>query len=349
MRFVELLHRWLGGLIGLVLALLGLTGAILVHQDAWISPEGGSARATGPLSAIVAGVTRSRSAMPDYIIFASSEFPFHRISYGDGSGQYLDRAGRSVANWASQWERPEIWLFDLHRHLFMGHNGEVTAGVIALTGLGFVITGILLWWQRRKSFAPRLWPTRMTRSAIVRHHRDMGIIFAPLLFLSLVTGAMLALRPFALFLVSPWSSPSTIEAATAKPVFAARPLAKRPAWGSMLNEAKRRFPDAEVRVLTLPKKPGEPITLRMKHDGEWLPNGRTTLWFAPDDGHVAEARDALALPHGAQILDTIYPIHAAKVGGLLYRIAMTLSGLALVLLGTLAVWTFWLKRLRNKG
>ena len=36
MQLLDTLHRWTGGLIGLVLGLLGLTGAILVHKDAWI-------------------------------------------------------------------------------------------------------------------------------------------------------------------------------------------------------------------------------------------------------------------------------------------------------------------------
>ena len=31
-------------------------------------------------------------------------------------------------------------------------------------------------------------------------------------------------------------------------------------------------------------------------------------------------------------------------GGLAYRLVMTVSGLALALLGSLAVWTFWFKR-----
>jgi len=38
--------------------------------------------------------------------------------------------------------------------------------------------------------------------------------------------------------------------------------------------------------------------------------------------------------------------HAAKVGGFGWEIAMTLSGLALTLLGSLAVWSFWFRRNR---
>ena len=52
----------------------------------------------------------------------------------------------------------------------------------------------------------------------------------------------------------------------------------------------------------------------------------------------------LALPSGAQAFNKAFPIHASKVGGWTWRILLTVSGLSLTLLGSLAVWTFWFKR-----
>ncbi len=42
MKWLDLLHRWTGGVIGLVLALLGLTGCLLVWKTAWIMVPGKS-------------------------------------------------------------------------------------------------------------------------------------------------------------------------------------------------------------------------------------------------------------------------------------------------------------------
>ena len=36
MKLLDLLHRWTGGLIGLVLLVLGLSGTVLIHRDAWV-------------------------------------------------------------------------------------------------------------------------------------------------------------------------------------------------------------------------------------------------------------------------------------------------------------------------
>jgi len=58
-------------------------------------------------------------------------------------------------------------------------------------------------------------------------------------------------------------------------------------------------------------------------------------------------RDAKNLPPAARGYNLLYPLHAAKVGGFLYRFVMTLSGLSLALLGSFAVWVFWFRRLAS--
>ncbi|MFX6803769.1 PepSY-associated TM helix domain-containing protein, partial [Acinetobacter baumannii] len=85
-------------------------------------------------------------------------------------------------------ERPELFLFDLHHHLLAGETGEIVAASAGLCGLFFVISGAILWWRTRRTFEFRLIPRRLSRPAILRHHRDLGIVFAPLLALVMFTG-----------------------------------------------------------------------------------------------------------------------------------------------------------------
>ncbi|HKN41804.1 MAG TPA: PepSY domain-containing protein, partial [Sphingomicrobium sp.] len=40
MKYLSCLHRWSGGLIGLLLAVLGLSGTILLWEGSWISVPG---------------------------------------------------------------------------------------------------------------------------------------------------------------------------------------------------------------------------------------------------------------------------------------------------------------------
>lgn len=349
MKLLDALHRWTGGLIGLVLALLGLTGTILVHKDAWIMlPHSGDAQVQD--TAFLAEVTQRLMANPEHrpqsITFASSSFGLDRLSYKGGAGAYVTQSGEPVAAWSSQWERPELWLFDLHHHLFAGDAGETVIGVAAVLGLFFVVSGTVLWWRTRRTFQLRLLPSRMTRPAIVRHHRDLGVIVAPLLAISLVTGAVLVFRPMAAMLFGP-GAPREIDAALAPPPPRKAAVARDLDWGGMIRAARERFPDAEVRSLSLPRRDDGLVTLRMRSPEEWLPNGRTTVWFAADTGQVIAARDAAELSGTVNAYNTLYPLHAAKIGGLAYRLVMSISGVALTLLGTLAVWSFWFARPRR--
>lgn len=333
-----------------MLALLGLTGAILVHRDAWIAlPHAADARVADPaaLAAATARLMADPAARPQSILYASDGFGLLRLSYAKGAGAYADQSGAIVSRWNSQWERPELWLFDFHHHLFAGDTGEVVIGIAGLCGLFFVFSGVNLWWRMRRTFEFRLWPRRFTRPGIVRHHRDLGIVAAPLLLLSLYTGTVMIFRPVAGVALGPGAS-AAVAKSLEPPKPLGVPLSDRVDWAAIVRGAHARFPDAEIRLLGLPRKDSGLISVRMRQPEEWLPNGRTMLWFAADSGRLVAARDARSFGWQVRGYNMLYPLHAAKVGGLGWRIAMTLSGLALAMLGSLATWSFWFRRPRRR-
>lgn len=347
MRLLDLLHRWLGGVIGLLLAVLGVSGALLVHKDVWTGVPGAGDPQVTETAALAAAAQRLMAdpeTRPRSIVFATDGFGVNRLSFEGESGAYADQAGQIVTRWESQWERPEVWLFDLHHHLFYGDTGEMVAGVAGLVGLGFVITGLILWWPLRHSYGFRLVPKDFSRFAILRHHRDWGVLLAPVLALSMVTGAIMIFRPVTNLVLGPGAEAEITRSLKPPPPLKGVTLADDLDWGGMIREARRLYPTAEVRILSLPREGSGLVSLRLRQQEEWLPNGRTTLWFAADTGRLVQARDALKLPARAQAFNAIYPLHAAKVGGLPYRLVMTVSGLTLGLFGTLTVWTFWFRR-----
>lgn len=345
MSLLDTLHRWTGGLIGLLLALMGLSGTILLHENSWIALPHANDPLRGDLPTVVAATERLM-AMPGAqgIIYADERFGLHQLRFGKQAGAYAAQSGDIVTRWASQWERPELWIFDFHHHLFAGDSGEWVIGIAGLCGLFFIVTGVILWWRTRRTFRPRLLPKRMSRPSILWHHRDLGILAAPLLLLSVITGTMMIFRPFAAIVIAPFGPVEETAKALEPPRYKGGPLAAKPDYAAMLTEARRRFPDAEFRILSLPRGAGDPIMLRMRQQAEWLPNGRSTLWFDAETGKLLGARDALAMPPGAQAFNMAYPVHSAKVGGLSWRLVMSVSGLSLTMLGSFAVWTFWFRR-----
>ncbi|HEY9092479.1 PepSY-associated TM helix domain-containing protein [Parasphingorhabdus sp.] len=341
-------HRWTGGIIGLLLALIGLTGTFLLWKGAWIAltvPVAGNAYTNDPaqLASVTQQIIEHSDRQVKYIRFANDDVPVHTVNTGPESGFYADASGTALASWSSIWDRAEVALFDFHHYLLMGDTGKTLAGIAALFGLGFVITGLILWWPTRKTFKFRLWPARMTRPAIIRQHRDLGVVLAPFLFFTMLTGAMMTLPPVSAVLLSPFSSPAEMEAAAAKPEIMSGP-ADNARWDLIMTRAQERFPGAVVRIASFPRKEGDPVTIRLKQPGEWHNNGRTMVWFDGRTSEIIGTVDALALPQGSKLSNLVYPLHAAKVGGIIYKIVQTFTGLTLALLGTFAVWSFWFRR-----
>ena len=332
MKLLSFLHRWAGGLVGLLLAILGVSGAILVWEGTWVSLPG----ASDPLveqPAQIAAIADQAAAQGagSRITFASDEIGLHQLVNADGSGAYIRQDGSIADSWTSQWERPELWLFDLHHHLLAGHTGETVTGIAGIAGLLFVVTGLILWLRGRTKLRPALLPKRLQPGPIVRHHRDLGVIASPLLFLSMTTGVMMLFAPIRDAVLGHEERPK-VEAARASSVGA----------GEAVLRAKALFPDAALRRISFPREPDGAIVVRMRQPFEWTPQGRTQVTFAADGSVTVE--DAAAANRSAAISEKLYPVHSAKVGGLVMKLVMTVSGLSLFMLGSFAVYGFWLRQ-----
>src|SRR5688572_20258626 len=296
MKFLSFIHRWTGGFLGLLLAVLGLSGTILLWEGEWISLPGSGDPLVERVESIGRIAEREAAAGALRITFASEEIGLHHVAREGGAGAYVRQDGTTVANWSSQWERAEFWLFDLHHHLFSGHTGELIAGWAGVFGLVFTITGVVLWWRSRHAFKWQLWPKKFQPGPIVSHHRDIGILVAPLLLVSFVTGTGMIFDDVYKKLLAPLGTGAEAgKPPEVGPSPAAVPLA------SMLVQAKQRYPDAELRRLTLPSKPGQPWSVRMRQKFEWTPNGRTTLYF-DGTGKLIRADDPAAAGRAASVI-----------------------------------------------
>jgi uncharacterized iron-regulated membrane protein len=341
---LRIIHRWLGGLVGLGLAVLGLTGAALLWKPWWVGVAQAPRAPSG--AETLAIIAKAEALGSSHVTLPSAEFGAAQAGFGRGQGgAYLAHDGTLTARWQSVWERPETFLFDLHHHLLMGGTGEVISGWLGIAALLFCVTGLILWWPTRRTFRLRALPQRFTRPSVILHHRDIGVVLALPILLASITGALMVLRPLGQAVLAPLSPAAEVAAWQAKPP--ARPTSAKADWPAMLAASRARFPDADARMIIWPKSAGEPFTIRLRRPAEWHPNGRTTLTLAADGTVIAE-RDATAAPRAVRANYALYPLHAARLEGsamaLPLRIVMTLAGLGLTLLGSLAVVTFWRSR-----
>ena len=200
---------------------------------------------------------------------------------------------------------------------------RAAASVNSAATAAMAASGLVLWWPARRSFAAAVVPRRKGRAGWLGAHRDLAVMVAPMVFVSTLTGATMALpdlsRP--LFQAPAPKGPKVAVAASGVTD-----------WPAALAAAQARFPDAVVRMAIPARKPGQAASFRMRQPGEWHTNGRTTVFFDPADGRVVGVYDAMAQGAGARIYNAAWPVHTARFGGPAWKALIVAGGLGLAAL-----------------
>ncbi len=327
MAWLRKLHAWIGLALCLFLAALALSGAALVFKPQLRAIGDPAQRVDTPpldaaaLAAVMtraeadAGAGRLRS-----VIFASKDVALHEATFLDGGGAWLGADGETAGKWVENGRVFDL-IFDLHHHLFAGEVGTLVTGWIGVAAFAMLISGLILWWPARRSFSAAVIPTRPGRAGWLAAHRDLAVMAAPMVAISLFTGAPVALQTV---------SRAVLDAPAPKP-----PQAETFGtidWNATLSAAQAQFPTAAIRIASLPAKAGAPIAIRLRQTEEWHSNGRTIVYLEPTRAKVLSVRDALAESAGGRFYNALWPIHAAKVGGWVWKVMILLSGLSLAAL-----------------
>lgn len=317
------LHAWTGLALCLLLIPLALSGAALAFKPEWLRasvPHADRAVQVTPAEA-ARTMAAAQAAFPDMtsVIFAGPAIGVHEVLRKDGGGYLAAGSGDLVQRWPKN-GRVVDWLFDLHHHLLSGDTGTKVAGTVGLLAAAMILTGLVVWVPAWRSFAWRMKPGRKGRAGWLSAHRDLGLISAPIALVIVLTGSAVALNELA---------------ATVMGFTRARPPAAAGEgevdWPKAFTAAQARFPGSEIRIAALPR-PGKPAVIRVRQPDEWHANGRTTLWIDPATSQIMAVDDALTQAPAAQLYNAFWPVHAAKVGGLAWKVVSFLAGLALAAL-----------------
>lgn len=339
---LRLTHAWAGTCLSLLLAVLGLSGALLVFKNDYLRAVVPTASATISLDAAAFAEAMVKIDADHglrgirFVTLASDRLGVHHVGFKDETAAFADANGDLVMEWGKN-GRIEEWLLDLHHHLLGGDTGEIVAGVAGLLAASMTITGIVSWWPTLRTFSLRVVPTSLKRADIIATHRNLGVVMAlPLIFLAL-TGSSIVFADQSRWLLArvlpsgeiprpPKASPGSLD------------------WKAALTEAQVAFPDATLRLIIWPKKPTEPMTIRLRQPAEWHPNGRTLVWIDPSSSQILGTVDALKLKPAHSVFNALYPLHAAKLGtgfaARLVDVISALTGLALTALGLIGGFSF---------
>lgn len=321
MTWLRRLHAWIGFGLCLLVAAVAFSGAVLAYKPAIVRATVAGAK-SAPDSSPAALARAMAAAEAEFgpkvtsVTFASDEVGLHQVYMKSGGG-FLDQSGAVAQRWGEN-ERAVDWLFELHRGLMADETGDMIVGWIGVILIAMTVSGLVLWWPTRRSFGGHVLPGN-GRAGWLRAHRDIGVMSAPFILVLALTGAALDL-------------PDVFRPLMNAPAAKAPKLKDKSGgkldWAAAVAAAQAAYPTGTVRMAVLPAK-GGPASIRLRRAGEWHVNGRTILYFDPKDSRLIGVADSQKQSAGGKLFNAFWPLHAAKVGGPLWRFLVCLSGLAL--------------------
>lgn len=363
-RVLFQIHLWSGLILALPLALLGLTGSLLVYHDeidGWFAAERPALAAEGPPHGPAEIIAAAMAGLPATMVPVSFAMPREPGRPATLRVAPRERAGQRNAAEAITVDPVTLAVlepparggggFDLMRmihnlhgnFLVTGRLGRELVGYAGIVMLGLGLSGIVLWWPRpgrwKQAFAVT-WKARGFRFNR-ELHGAVGIWGLAIFCIVSFSGLYLAF-------------PQTLTAAIGS-VLPARDFRGQAPTVSAVAGATRI--DLAAALDSAAAALGKPVTLRMatfpvtETQSYRLVLGRTgapdddpvTAFVDPWTARLIELRDPRAFTAGERLLALQRPLHDGSGLGWLYRALVFVSGLLpplFVVTGLL----MWLKR-----
>jgi uncharacterized iron-regulated membrane protein len=358
------IHLWLGLTIGFVLALIGLSGSLLVFYkplmqmelgyrvegptpahfdiDGWIAAAHRTFPEIGQVDAVVGPGEAIGGAKVANLTVPAQDGGTLTIVVNPSSGQLL-----SKFRWEDTWTA-EILRF--HTRLSGRFAWSVDAiAWLAVAMLVSLVTGLYLWWPRNRN-----WRVAFTLKRGARGRRrllDLHNLFAVYLYVPLLILAITGLWFVRPYWIERWvwflSQSQTVDANA--PVQTSKPGAcnARTSPGQALDLAKARFPSAKFVLMIIPKEPERPYRIQLALPNNINVKGQTHVTVDRECPIILTAVDGAAPTATETFRSAMFPLHANMMLGTFGSAIVFLAGLLLPLSFVTGV-LLWLDKRKNR-
>ncbi|MBT9493406.1 MAG: PepSY domain-containing protein [Paucibacter sp.] len=300
---MRILHRWPGLVLAALLFVTALSGAALSVFPALEAVQTPPAAATLTVADLATRVQRTHPGLEQIKRAPSGQISAWWFDGNQPGSAVIDpTTGRDVA--PADPDPARRWLTTLHRSLFLGDGGRLTASAGALAMLVLAISGALL--VARRTGGWKRWFARLRGPLAGRLHTEISRIAVLGLMLSAVTAL--------------WMSAETFEIVT---IDAARLDAPSRVSGQIglapaAMQALRATPVTELRELSFPAAgdPQDLFTLRTVRGMGYVDQGTGTLLAWQDLSRAQQLSDTIKMLHtgqGAAVLGLILGLMALSV------------------------------------
>jgi uncharacterized iron-regulated membrane protein len=360
-------HRWLGITLGLWFALVGLTGSVLVFEDEvdawlnpqllvstepppWLTPEALMERIAAEHSLGRVERLRPPLAVGEVyrVVFRTQD---KRVAVRRIEGTFAPASGRLLGTRPTEefGLAPPLLLrtvYGFHRNVLLGNAGSNVVGLAGALLLLGALTGIAIAWPRAAGGWARLlhvqWRASATRIAFDAH-RATGALAALLLVLATVTGITLVYLNYVRDLVNAFSPVKSFPTVP----FAIGPQASPAPFARIVERVRARYPQHRIHEIHLPLRPTAGYLFYLGEQGDRHRLGDTIVWVDPLTTEILVERSDRTRTPGETLMHWLYPLHSGTAFGSAGLIAMTLTGLAPLLLASTGLWV-WLRKRRGQ-
>jgi vanillate O-demethylase ferredoxin subunit len=350
------LHRWTGMTVGLVVAVMALTGAGIVFRPQ-LEPLANRELLTVPACIGRASVdtlaanagARRPGATADYIRLSSGDdtapnLPAAAVHFTDDRLVYLDPCTGAVTGERDRWGGVLGTIEQVHRFRFMAGGPAVSGTFALLFGIVLVIGGLYLWLPaslRGLRHAVRFNGRLHGPARTISLHKTAGLYAAAVVLASVITGLPGAFGWYkhALYALagSPQPAPPRIEA----PHGARLPLER------LRERADKLVPHAQEMLMHFPLRAGDAVEMYLIARDAPHPNARTMLYFDPYDGKVLRFTPYAASSAGHKLYFWFLSLHTGRIGGPFWPLVLVSGALTVPLLAWTGV-SSWLRRRRRR-
>ena len=350
-------HQWLGLLVGLVVIVIGLTGAILVfeneidqvlHPALWhVTPQGSPRPLDALMDAVRASHPDDRLEWIEIATGSDNSYVMHMITrrqifVNPYSGEILGERDYDKTVFGM--------MFFLHRTLLAGEIGRTVVGVTTLVTVILLVTGLYLWWPRTLGrLKPSLsikW-TNGKRRLTYDLHNVLGFYASWYVIVIAMTGLVWSFPAVhdAIFWLTdspapPWKSAPRSKAAPETAIFSA---------DEALHAAAVALPGAHATEIILPQQPDDPYAIGKRFPRPGNPNAQSHVYVDQYSGAVLAVERYEELSLGATIRLLVYPVHVGTVFGLPTQILAFLVSMVIPLSAATGFLLWWRKRTPSRG
>jgi uncharacterized iron-regulated membrane protein len=365
------LHLWLGLTAGLVLALIGLTGSLLVFSEPMLEMELGRSHfaVDGPpvlspaVDEWVANVKRSYDdiSVIDYILGPGSSLTRSstvRMGVQTANGKHFTvnvdpYSGRALGRYV--WEDTYTsYIYGLHGALTTSTSWRAFGrGVVGWIGLAMIVsmaTGLYLWWPRNRN-----WRMAFTFKQGARGRRrliDLHNIFAVYLYVPLFILAFTGVY----FVRSTWIDPVVSLVSiprTPDPQALARSSARgscpaRTTPGQAVALAQARFPSTKLGLLNIPRPPGQPYEVELLSLDSFGIGGATQVFVERECPNILAVIDGKTVVAAEAFQTVTRALHHDLMLGRFGEAILFLAGLILPVSFVTGL-LLWLDKRKNRA